>query len=79
MIGLAARFYQQLLRAQTGAALPDDPELRQFIQTALARPSGDALAVAARLDRCLDALEQIDRNANQTTLIEAWLDALAAE
>ena len=32
---------------------------------------------ARRLDRCLDALTQIDRNANQSTLIECWLDDLA--
>jgi hypothetical protein len=30
-----------------------------------------------RLSRCLEAAEQVDRNANQTTLIECWLDDLA--
>jgi len=34
-------------------------------------------AAAASLDRCLDAEYQISRNANQTTLIECWLDDLA--
>lgn len=29
-----------------------------------------------RLNRCLDARHQIDRNANQATLIEAWVDDL---
>ena len=56
---------------------PDDADLRALIEKALER-SRDADGVAARLDRCLDAAEQIDRNANQTTLIEAWLDGLAA-
>ncbi|MGD9127532.1 MAG: DNA polymerase III subunit delta' [Planctomycetia bacterium] len=32
--------------------------------------------MAARLERSLDALQQIDRNANQTTLIECWIDDL---
>jgi hypothetical protein len=32
---------------------------------------------ALRLDRCLDAAAQIDRNANQSTLVECWLDDLA--
>lgn len=32
--------------------------------------------ISARLERSLDALEQIDRNANQTTLIECWVDDL---
>jgi DNA polymerase-3 subunit delta' len=36
----------------------------------------DEPALAA-IDRCLEAEEQIDRNANQSTLLEAWLDDLA--
>ena len=35
---------------------------------------GSALAV---LDRCLEAEEQLNRNANQATLLESWLDDLA--
>ncbi|HOM16349.1 MAG TPA: DNA polymerase III subunit delta' [Thermoguttaceae bacterium] len=34
-------------------------------------------AAAERLDRCLEAAEQIDRNANLALLIEAWLVDLA--
>ena len=63
---------------QSGAAPPDDADLRRFLDEAAARSAGGITAAAARLDRCLDALEEIDRNANQATLIEAWLDALAA-
>ena len=33
--------------------------------------------VLAALDRCLEAEEQLDRNANQSTLIECWLNDLA--
>jgi DNA polymerase-3 subunit delta' len=32
----------------------------------------------AAIDRCLEAEEQLDRNANQATLLERWLDELAA-
>lgn len=32
----------------------------------------------AALDRCLEAEEQLDRNANQATLLESWLDDLAS-
>ena len=39
--------------------------------------SSPKLALAA-LDRCLEAEEQLDRNANQATLLESWLDDLAA-
>ena len=78
VIGFAADFYRQLLKADSGVPLPDDPEIQRFVQEALDRAPGTTAAAAVCLDRCLDALEQIDRNANQTTLIEAWLDALAA-
>jgi DNA polymerase-3 subunit delta' len=37
----------------------------------------DAEAMLAAIDRCLDAEEQIDRNANQSTLIGAWIDDLS--
>ncbi len=32
----------------------------------------------ARVDRCLEALVQIDANANLATLIECWIDDLFA-
>ena len=36
-------------------------------------------APAACLDICLDAYSHIDANANQTTLIEWWLDELTQD
>jgi len=78
VVGFAAEFYRYLLHAQSGAKLPDDAELRHHVQQALNRGPFDPEKTAARLDRCLEAAGQIDRNANQATLIEAWLDDLAA-
>jgi len=78
VVRLAADFYRRLLHAQSGAAPPGDDELFRYVQQAMKCHPGDAASPAARLDRCLEAAEQIDRNANQTTLIEAWLDDLAA-
>jgi DNA polymerase III subunit delta' len=58
--------------------------LRQVVRSAIDyyRQSIEAVwrdeSVDRSLDRCLDALTQIDRNANQTTLIECWADDLAA-
>ncbi len=77
VVGFAAEYFQSLLKHGSGAPPPDDPELRRVVEQA-ARPLAGVAIVAARLDRCLEALEQIDRNANQATLIEAWLDSLAA-
>ena len=59
--------------------LPSDPELRGPLEVAMQHFRGDAIVAAACLERCLEALGQIDRNANQATLIEAWLDDLAVE
>jgi DNA polymerase III subunit delta' len=78
IVAFAADFYRQLVHAKSGAAIAEDDGLRRFVETAVERWPGDADAAAACLDRCLETAEQIDRNANQTTLIEAWLDDLAA-
>ena len=78
VVSFAAEFYRYLLHAQSGADLPADAELRHHIQQALNQGPFDPEKTAARLDRCLEAAGQIDRNANQTTLIETWLDDLAA-
>ena len=86
VIRFATDFYRALLRALGGGAIAgdeslDDATLAQHVQRAASQPQSNGLAfadrTAQRLDRCLDAAEQVDRNANQTTLIEAWLDALA--
>jgi DNA polymerase-3 subunit delta' len=79
VVGFAADFYRRMVYARSDLPLPADPESRGPLETAAARFPGDAIVAAACLQRCLDALEQIDRNANQSTLIEAWLDDLAAE
>jgi len=77
LAGFAAEFYRQLLHAQCGTDLSADRELQDRVQRAVERGAADREATAARLDRCLDVAAQIDRNANQATLIECWMDDLA--
>jgi DNA polymerase-3 subunit delta' len=85
VMGFAIGFYRQLLCACTGAAPSDDVELERVIDEAkpawMLATDGSASAAAetaaACLDYCVESAEQIDRNANQSTLIEAWLDGLA--
>jgi DNA polymerase-3 subunit delta' len=77
VVAFAADFYRHLLHAQCGTALSDDKELQSHIARSLEGGPGDGDVTAARLDRCLDAAAQIDRNANQSTLIECWIDDLA--
>jgi DNA polymerase III subunit delta' len=78
VIAFAAEFYRQLLHAQCGVSVSADSELQNHVARAVSRGPIDGQATAARIDRCLDAAAQIDRNANQSTLIECWLDDLAA-
>jgi len=78
IVAFAVEFYRQLLHAQCGVSASEDSELRSHVSAAIERGVCDRELSAARLDRCLDAAAQIDRNANQSTLIECWLDDLAA-
>lgn len=49
---------------------------RDAMRTAASAGESPEVALAAA-DRTLDAEEQLDRNANQSTLLECWLDDLA--
>lgn len=75
VLTFAADFFRSQLRALCGAATGSDAELNAAVQSALAGAREDQ--VAASLERCVTALAEVDRNANQGTLIECWLDDLA--
>jgi DNA polymerase-3 subunit delta' len=77
VVAFATEFHRQLLHAQCGQSPSQDVGLQRVVQRAIDAGQTDADSTAARLDRCLDAAGQIDRNANQATLIECWLDDLA--
>jgi DNA polymerase III subunit delta' len=66
-VRFAADFYRQQLFIQADAT--------RLAAAGTATPQDHT---ARRLDRCLETDQQIDRNANQTTLIESWIDALSA-
>jgi len=70
LLQMVAGHFRQLLRAACNAIDAPLPELLEFGSAA----QNCALAV---LDRCLEAELQLDRNANQATLLECWLDDLA--
>ncbi len=76
----ATEFYRGCVRQAAGAAVSRDEKLQQAMQRRLAT-AGDSQqpldADLQRLDRCLAALDELDRNANQATLIACWLDDLA--
>jgi DNA polymerase III subunit delta' len=78
VVGFAADFYRRLLHVQSGLSMPADAEMRATLESAQRRSCGDPLLAARCLERCLEVFGQIDRNVNQATVIEAWLDDLAA-
>ncbi len=78
VVAFAAEFHRQLLRLQCDAPASEDRELETHVRRAMQNGQTNPRSAAARLDRSLDAAAQIDRNANQSTLIECWVDDLAA-
>lgn len=69
IIQLVARHFRQRLRSGCDLALDGAGDT-----SANYRSQQQALAV---LDRCIEAELQLDRNANQATLLACWLDDLA--
>ncbi len=77
IIGIGLDLYRQLARHLSGAAVAGDDLVRQAVaDTARWWAADDQLAVDL-LDRCLEALGHVDRNANQSALIHCWIDDLA--
>lgn len=77
LVAFAVEFYRQLLRSRSGASPVGDAELLTAVEAALVRWPGDAETAAACIERSLEALAHLDRNAHQATLLECWLDDLA--
>jgi DNA polymerase-3 subunit delta' len=78
VVGFATDFYRQLLRSANGTAQSGDAQLDRLIGESLKRQSFDVEKTVARIDRCLEIDKLVDRNANQATVIETWLDGLGA-
>jgi DNA polymerase III subunit delta' len=76
LAGFAIEFFRLLLRHLEGMQPSGDADLAALVERAT-QNGWTAAAAAAALDRCLETLGHIDRNANQTTMIECWFDDLA--
>ena len=74
--GFAVEFFRALVRRLNGSADGADAELAALVARAESSGWSEPAAVAA-VERSLEALSQIDRNANQSILTESWLDDLA--
>jgi DNA polymerase-3 subunit delta' len=77
IIQFAADYYRQLARSLWGARVADEAAIAQSIASARRWWPTDADLAVECVDRTLDALVQIDRNANPANVVYAWLDDLA--
>lgn len=75
VLGFVVDFYRHLVHRLSGHSTDGD-ETAPIIERAAGLGVWDVDNAAEAVSRTLDALQQIDRNANQSTLIEAWLDDL---
>ncbi|HEY2761077.1 MAG TPA: DNA polymerase III subunit delta' [Pirellulales bacterium] len=75
-IGFSTDFFRQLMRRLTGLAIAGDVELSAAVDRAAQTGAWDSQSAAQAAERSLDAMTHVDRNANQNTLVEAWLDDL---
>ncbi len=76
LANFAVEFFRQLLRGLASAAPTADAESAGLVEQAIRNGWTESPAMTA-LDRCLETLSQIDRNANQATMVECWFDDLA--
>lgn len=72
----AVDFYRSLLRRLSGDTGLVDPESEPFVAAAVAHQVGRPLNVAHCLERSLEALIQLEANANVPTLVGCWIDDL---
>lgn len=77
IVQLGMEFYRALMFDATGYPLEIWGDLHGINQATWIRWRGCEEIALRCIDRCLDTLWQIDANANQTNLIECWLDDLA--
>src|SRR5262245_48336282 len=77
-IGFASEFFRQLVRRLAGLSIEGDADLQTMVQHAAQTEVWDVESAAEGAQRCLEAHHHVDRNANQNTAVEAWLDDLAS-
>lgn len=77
LANIAIGFYRQLMRVLSGCEPLGDDLLKQAVAAAARNWNREVELVADLIERCLEAIAQVDANANQATLIDAWLDDLA--
>lgn len=78
VIGFALALYRATVRTLADAPAVGDDEVARCAKRLAAAEQIDIERAGLCIDRCLAALAHVDRNANQSTVIESWLDDLGA-
>lgn len=73
-IGFLVDLVRQTTRAAEGGPAAEDDDLQQAAERLARQVPADVETLAAVVDRCLDALEHVERNAHPTTLVDALGD-----
>ena len=71
----AMEFYRALARSGSGCSAADDQQLRETV--ALVGRDNTVEVAVEQVDRCLDAVRQVNANANLGILVDAWVSDLA--
>jgi DNA polymerase-3 subunit delta' len=79
VIEMVTDFYRQVLRAYVGSDASCERELAASAAGLAQRWPQGVEAIGICLDRCLAARQDVDRNVNQATNIEAWLDDVSQQ
>ena len=77
MIGFVVDYLRQLVQRLAGDNINGDAELIATVDSAARKGAWSVESTADACERSLEAINHVDRNANQNTLVEAWLDDLA--
>ncbi|REK10888.1 MAG: AAA family ATPase [Planctomycetota bacterium] len=77
VVAFAVEFYRQLVHALCGATTVGDAELLRAVEQCATHWRGDLETATACIDRSLETLAHIDRNAHLATALECWLNDLA--
>ncbi len=78
VLSFAVEFYRAVARELVGGPTTNDAEVHEFVCRACRTWVGGVDRAVECTERTLAALGHLDRYANQATLIEGWLDDLAA-
>ena len=71
------RVFHLMLLQRTGVEYSADQIAQLTVTTMLQNWRGDEETIIACIDRTLDAVTQLNANANIKTLVDAWIDDLA--